>query len=165
MSGLSPSTRGGAGGSTGLDEWWAVRGALDAASLEEMLSTDAPEELCCPITMTLFVEPVVAPSGETYSKATVARFENSCDPATRERIQDVTKLPPNRAISRQVNTYIQKRLGVFTDRLRAYASSASDEGAKGGTGANSLDELTTSLSTILRVIQVRPLVRSLVTRR
>ena len=49
--------------------------------LQEMLSTDAPEELCDPITMTLFVDPVVSPSGETYSKDTVSRFDNGLCPA------------------------------------------------------------------------------------
>lgn len=101
--------------------------------------------------MTLYIEPIVAPSGETYSKATVARFENGCDPATREKIEDATKLPPNRAISRQVNTFIQRRLGLFTDRLRDHA--AGDEAAK---DTSALQDLIKSLSTILKVIQVHP---------
>ena len=33
------------------------------------------------ITMTLFVEPVVSPSGETYSRSTVSRFENGLCPS------------------------------------------------------------------------------------
>jgi hypothetical protein len=108
-----------------------------------MLSTDAPEELCDPITMTLFVDPVVSPSGETYSKDTVSRFDNglcparppaldpflnlknTCtgiDPATREKIDDIARLPPNRAISRQVNGFIQKSLGKFADYLLLHTS-------------------------------------------
>ena len=100
--------------------------------------------------MTLYTEPVVAPSGETYSKATVVRFENGLDPATREKIEDVTKLPPNRAISRQVNSYIQKRLGHFVDKLRSFAT-----GDGGAEDASVLEGLARSLSTILKVIQVR----------
>jgi len=108
-----------------------------------MLSADAPEELCDPITMTLFVDPVVSPSGETYSKDTVSRFDNglcpappaaldpsltpthTCtgiDPATREIIDDIARLPPNRAISRQVNGFIQKSLGKFADYLLLHTS-------------------------------------------
>jgi hypothetical protein len=67
---LSPPSSGSArrlSGSSGrsLNSWWQVNAALDAESLEEMLS-NAPEELCDPILMTLYVEPLVSPSGETY---------------------------------------------------------------------------------------------------
>jgi hypothetical protein len=64
----SASARRLSGSSSGrsLNRWWQVSAALDADSLEEMLSNDAPEELCDPILMTLYVEPLVSPSGETY---------------------------------------------------------------------------------------------------
>ena len=39
--------------SGGLSGWWQGA-ALEAVSLEEMLSTEAPDDLCDPITMTLF---------------------------------------------------------------------------------------------------------------
>ena len=68
---LSPPSSAGArrlsgSGGRSLNSWWQVNAALDAESLEEMLSMDAPEELCDPILMTLYVEPLVSPSGETY---------------------------------------------------------------------------------------------------
>jgi hypothetical protein len=128
--------------------WWQ-HASLDAVSLEEMLSSDAPEELCDPITMTLYEEPVVSPSGETYNKATVARFENRVDPATRQTIEDITKLPPNRAIMRQVNAFIQKHLTAFAEEIQRVSSTGAT------TGEESMGPTVDSLVSILKVIQDR----------
>jgi hypothetical protein len=188
---------------------------------QEMLSTDAPEELCDPITMTLFVDPVVSPSGETYSKDTVSRFDNglcpagtlacsvhlaqrvdtcllassralgwagqrsrdlplrdlplippslphthTCpgiDPATREKIDDIARLPPNRAISRQVNGYIQKSLGKFADYLLLHTSAQNHspappdsalqiEGRGEGEGAETAEVVTEAMLALASIL-------------
>lgn len=51
MSGLSPASRGGVGGK-GLDDWWQLQGALDAASLEV---GDSPSSPASPSPPSLFL--------------------------------------------------------------------------------------------------------------
>ena len=179
---VSPARR----SSRGLSSWW-LGTELEAVSLEEMLSNEAPDDLCDPITMTLFEgfescmacrtahramciesenltdclghappllppEPVVSISGETYSKATVARFENRIDPATREQIEDISRLPPNRALMRQVNAFIHRHLAAFAtdiERLCSLPASAAE------TAADELEASMKALATILDLIKGR----------
>eukprot|EP00284_Hemiselmis_tepida_P002390 CAMPEP_0174950928 /NCGR_PEP_ID=MMETSP1355-20121228/94584_1 /TAXON_ID=464990 /ORGANISM="Hemiselmis tepida, Strain CCMP443" /LENGTH=245 /DNA_ID=CAMNT_0016198565 /DNA_START=344 /DNA_END=1078 /DNA_ORIENTATION=- len=78
-------------------------------TLEEEFSTDAPEHLLDPITFQLFRKPVVAPSGETYDLTTLQRTKN--DPLTREELpHDLSALPVNRALKRQVDAFVQQKL-------------------------------------------------------
>lgn len=91
-------------------------------------------------------------SGETYSKATVARFENRIDPATREQIEDISRLPPNRALMRQVNAFIHRHLAAFAtdiERLCSPPASAAE------TGADELEASMKALATILDLIKGR----------
>jgi hypothetical protein len=90
------------------------------------------------------------------SKATVARFENGVDPATREKIEDASKLPPNRAIARQVNAYIQKCLSAFAEEVSRIttAASAASRGEKDA-GGEQMDSVIKTLTTILKVIKGR----------
>ncbi|XP_057732188.1 E3 ubiquitin-protein ligase CHIP [Arachis stenosperma] len=70
--------------------------------------TEVPDYLCCRITLDIFHDPVITPSGITYERAVildhlqkVGRF----DPVTREPL-DPSQLVPNLAIKEAVQAYL-----------------------------------------------------------
>lgn len=88
---------------------WCRRGSFGA----HHLPLDPPAD---PITFIMFRNPVVAPSGETYEVDTIVQAGGQ-DPTTREAIPDPAKLPPNRAIKRQVDKYIQEKIDTIASRI------------------------------------------------
>jgi hypothetical protein len=76
------------------------------------IQLDNPDDrnLMCPITLQLFVDPVVASDGNTYSRAAIERWDknNHTSPVTREdltRAGDKVFLTQNRLIAKNVEKY------------------------------------------------------------
>ncbi|KAL6857140.1 hypothetical protein ACP4OV_018522 [Aristida adscensionis] len=72
--------------------------------------TDVPDHLCCKITLDIFRDPVITPSGITYERAvlldhlhTVGKF----DPVTREALEP-HQLVPNLAIKDAVHAFLSE---------------------------------------------------------
>ena len=65
-----------------------------------------PDDLTCPITQLLFVDPVMAEDGFTYSKSAIIEWlkKNPTSPMTREPI-DKNKLAPNYNIAKRCKQY------------------------------------------------------------
>ncbi|KAI4341575.1 hypothetical protein MLD38_026285 [Melastoma candidum] len=77
---------------------------------EADIPTEVPDYLCCKITLDIFRDPVITPSGLTYERATllehlhkVGRF----DPTTRKPLNP-SQLVPNLAIKAAVQAYLEE---------------------------------------------------------
>ncbi|CAN0899144.1 E3 ubiquitin-protein ligase CHIP [Linum grandiflorum] len=77
---------------------------------EDDIPTEIPDYLCCKISLDIFHDPVITPSGLTYEKAVildhlqkVGRF----DPITRVQLEP-SQLIPNLAIKEAIQSYLQK---------------------------------------------------------
>lgn len=67
-------------------------------------TTDSvPNALLCPITVDVFIDPVIAEDGHTYERQAIVRWiqENGTSPITREPLQEIN-LRPNFAILKLV---------------------------------------------------------------
>jgi leucine-rich repeat protein SHOC2 len=76
-----------------------------------------PEELLCPITRTVFRDPVVVDSGHTYERSAIlAHFERNGarDPLTRRALSS-TKVLTNWAVRQIVQAWLDKHPGVTPD--------------------------------------------------
>uniref|UniRef100_A0A2P2KRG5 E3 ubiquitin-protein ligase CHIP n=2 Tax=Rhizophora mucronata TaxID=61149 RepID=A0A2P2KRG5_RHIMU len=77
---------------------------------EDDTPTEVPDYLCCKITLDIFRDPVITPSGVSYERGVlldhlekVGKF----DPTTREPL-DPSQLVPNLAIKAAVQAYLEK---------------------------------------------------------
>lgn len=71
---------------------------------------EVPEYLCCKITLDIFRDPVVTPSGVTYERAVILehiRKVGNFDPITREPLKP-EQLVPNLAVKEAVQDYLGK---------------------------------------------------------
>ncbi|WZZ42065.1 hypothetical protein YC2023_038324 [Brassica napus] len=76
---------------------------------------NVPDYLCCNITLEIFRDPVISPSGVTYERAAIREHINKVgkfDPITREKL-DPSKLVPNLAIKEAVASYLEKHVWVY----------------------------------------------------
>lgn len=74
------------------------------------MPTEVPDHLCCKITLQLFQDPVIAPSGVTYEKAMIMKHlekVGNFDPSTREPLEQ-NQLVPNLAIKAAVQAYLDE---------------------------------------------------------
>ncbi|XP_076956629.1 E3 ubiquitin-protein ligase CHIP-like isoform X2 [Bidens hawaiensis] len=72
--------------------------------------TDVPDYLCCKITLDIFRDPVITPSGLTYERAIILDHLEKVgkfDPITRESLHP-SQLVPNLAIKEAVEAYLEK---------------------------------------------------------
>ncbi|XP_072950858.1 E3 ubiquitin-protein ligase CHIP-like [Typha angustifolia] len=72
--------------------------------------TDVPDYLCCKITLDIFRDPVITPSGVTYERAVLLQHLHKVgkfDPLTREPLEE-HHLVPNLAIKGAVHTYLKE---------------------------------------------------------
>ncbi|KAL8250038.1 hypothetical protein R6Q59_033731 [Mikania micrantha] len=72
--------------------------------------TDVPDYLCCKITLDIFRDPVITPSGLTYERAVILDHLEKVgkfDPITRESLLP-SQLIPNLAIKEAVGAYLEK---------------------------------------------------------
>ncbi|KAF2557970.1 hypothetical protein F2Q68_00018120 [Brassica cretica] len=82
---------------------------------EEDKPTEVPDYLCCNITLEIFRDPVISPSGVTYERAAILEHINKVgkfDPITREKL-DPSKLVPNLAIKEAVAAYLEKHVWAY----------------------------------------------------
>ncbi|KAK9069039.1 hypothetical protein SSX86_013155 [Deinandra increscens subsp. villosa] len=72
--------------------------------------TDVPDYLCCKITLDIFRDPVITPSGLTYERAVILDHLEKVgkfDPITRETLLP-SQLVPNLAIKEAVEAFLEK---------------------------------------------------------
>ncbi|GMI73481.1 CARBOXYL TERMINUS OF HSC70-INTERACTING PROTEIN, carboxyl terminus of HSC70-interacting protein [Hibiscus trionum] len=75
---------------------------------EDDIPGEVPDYLCCKITLDIFRDPVITPSGVTYERAVILdhlQKVGKFDPITRERL-DQSQLVPNLAIKEAVQAYL-----------------------------------------------------------
>lgn len=77
---------------------------------EADLPTEVPDYLCCKITLDIFRDPVITPSGVTYERAVILEHIEKVgkfDPITREPLY-LSQLIPNLAIKEAVQAFLDK---------------------------------------------------------
>ncbi|CAJ2634968.1 unnamed protein product [Trifolium pratense] len=77
---------------------------------EDDTPSEVPDYLCCRITLDIFHDPVITPSGLTYERAVILEHLQKVggfDPITREPL-DSSQLVPNLAIKEAVEEYLEK---------------------------------------------------------
>ncbi|XP_074287339.1 E3 ubiquitin-protein ligase CHIP [Silene latifolia] len=77
---------------------------------EDDTPSEVPDHLCCKITLDLFRDPVIAPSGFTYERAVILdhlQKVGKFDPITHEPLRP-SQLVPNFAIKEAVRAYLEK---------------------------------------------------------
>lgn len=77
---------------------------------EDDIPTEVPDYLCCKITLDLFRDPVITPSGVTYERAVLLdhlQKVGSFDPITREPLEQY-QLVPNLAIKEAVQAFLKE---------------------------------------------------------
>ncbi|CAH8343593.1 unnamed protein product [Eruca vesicaria subsp. sativa] len=82
---------------------------------EDDKPTEVPDYLCCNITLEIFRDPVISPSGVTYERAAILEHIDKVgkfDPITREKL-DPSKLVPNLAIKEAVASYLEKHVWAY----------------------------------------------------
>ncbi|KAL8106561.1 hypothetical protein AgCh_023360 [Apium graveolens] len=92
----------------------ALGQVIDKA-IEDDNPTEVPDYLCCKITLDIFRDPVITPSGITYERSTILEHLNKSttgqvgkfDPITRELLNQ-SQLIPNLAIKEAVNAFLRK---------------------------------------------------------
>nr|VDC81482.1 unnamed protein product [Brassica rapa] len=84
--------------------------------LQRMIKpTEVPDYLCCNITLEIFRDPVISPSGVTCERAAILEHINKVgkfDPITREKL-DPSKLVPNLAIKEAVAAYLERHVWAY----------------------------------------------------
>ncbi|CAL9781547.1 unnamed protein product [Musa acuminata subsp. burmannicoides] len=81
--------------------------------------TEVPDYLCCKITLNIFQDPVIAPSGITYERAMIIKHlqkVGNFDPITREPLEQ-HQLVPNLAIKEAVQAYLNDHPWAYGARL------------------------------------------------
>ncbi|XP_047966121.1 E3 ubiquitin-protein ligase CHIP isoform X2 [Salvia hispanica] len=76
---------------------------------EDDTPTEVPDYLCCNITLDIFRDPVITPSGVTYERAVILdhlQKVGKFDPITRETLHP-SQLVPNLAIKEAVRAYLE----------------------------------------------------------
>jgi hypothetical protein len=93
----------------------AVQCRLADAGVEQWAE---PEELLCPITLELFVEPVVASDGHTYERSALAalfagggRKRKACSPLTRAPLDPKVQVP-NLALRKRLRSHVATTLAI-----------------------------------------------------
>ncbi|KAK4482982.1 hypothetical protein RD792_010156 [Penstemon davidsonii] len=77
---------------------------------EDDIPTEVPDYLCCKITLDIFRDPVITPSGVTYERAVILdhlQKVGKFDPVTRETLYP-SQLVSNLAIKEAVRSYLDK---------------------------------------------------------
>uniref|UniRef100_A0A2N9HTJ7 RING-type E3 ubiquitin transferase n=1 Tax=Fagus sylvatica TaxID=28930 RepID=A0A2N9HTJ7_FAGSY len=77
---------------------------------EADLPTEVPDYICCKITLDIFRDPVITPSGVTYERSVILdhlQKVGNFDPVTREPL-DQFQLIPNLAIKEAVQAFLDK---------------------------------------------------------
>ncbi len=78
-------------------------------------SLEFPKKFCCPITRSIYIDPVVLSSGNSYERQTILKWlETSCtDPLTRENVE--SQVYSNRYLQCEIKEYIESVLSIDCD--------------------------------------------------
>jgi hypothetical protein len=92
-----------------------------------------PDELVCPITMHLFVDPIVASDGHTYEREAFEAYVKSASPharspLTREPLDPAVRVP-NHALRKRLRTHLDATLDIARAVLNADALARTLEAA------------------------------------
>ncbi|XP_030472744.1 E3 ubiquitin-protein ligase CHIP [Syzygium oleosum] len=90
-------------------------GRVFQKAAEADMPAEVPDYLCCKITLDLYRDPVITPSGITYERAVLLEHLNKVgkfDPTTHERL-DPSQLVPNLAIKAAVQAYLDEHGWAF----------------------------------------------------
>ncbi|VFQ86322.1 unnamed protein product [Cuscuta campestris] len=82
---------------------------------EDDTPTEIPDYLCCNITLEIFRDPVITPSGFTYERAVILNHlqkVGNFDPITRDPV-NTCQLVPNLAIKEAVRAYLAKHRWAY----------------------------------------------------
>ncbi|KAF5741302.1 E3 ubiquitin-protein ligase CHIP [Tripterygium wilfordii] len=82
---------------------------------EDDTPSDVPDYLCCKISLDIFRDPVIAPSGITYERAVIMDHlekVGNFDPTTREPLE-LSQLVPNLAIKEAVEAFLDKHAWAY----------------------------------------------------
>ncbi|CAN6458202.1 unnamed protein product [Victoria cruziana] len=95
---------------TSYDEQLKGLAEVFRKATEASIPTEVPDYLCCKITLDIFRDPVITPSGVTYERAVIIEHLHKVgkfDPVTREPL-DEKQLAPNLALKKAVQDYLDK---------------------------------------------------------
>ncbi|PWA95845.1 carboxyl terminus of HSC70-interacting protein [Artemisia annua] len=93
-----------------ISEQLAALKSVFSKAAEDDVPIDIPDYLCCKITLDIFRDPVITPSGLTYERAVILDHLEKVgkfDPITRETLLP-SQLIPNLAIKEAVEAYLEK---------------------------------------------------------
>lgn len=93
-----------------ISEQLAALKLVFSKAAEDDVPIDIPDYLCCKITLDIFRDPVITPSGLTYERAVILDHLEKVgkfDPITRETLLP-SQLIPNLAIKEAVEAYLEK---------------------------------------------------------
>ena len=78
-------------------------------------SLKIPSKFFCPITHSIYIDPVVLSSGNSYERQTIVRWlETSCtDPLTREQVE--SQVYSNRHLQSDIKDYIESVSSIECD--------------------------------------------------
>ncbi|KAH6814421.1 carboxyl terminus of HSC70-interacting protein [Perilla frutescens var. frutescens] len=91
-----------------LDQFEVLNRVFNKAA-EDDTPTEVPDYMCCKITLDIFRDPVITPSGVTYERAVILdhlQKVGKFDPITRETLFP-SQLVPNLAIKEAVRAYLE----------------------------------------------------------
>nr|GEW31531.1 E3 ubiquitin-protein ligase CHIP-like [Tanacetum cinerariifolium] len=95
-----------------ISEQLAALKLVFSKAAEDDVPIDIPDYLCCKITLDIFRDPVITPSGLTYERAVILDHLEKVgkfDPITRETLLP-SQLIPNLAIKEAVEAYLEKHV-------------------------------------------------------
>jgi len=77
--------------------------------IEKILANkmEIPTKFCCPISKSIYIDPVVLSSGNSYERKSIVQwFDTSCtDPLTRESVE--SQVYPNKYLQQEIKDYIE----------------------------------------------------------
>ncbi|XP_059296049.1 E3 ubiquitin-protein ligase CHIP isoform X2 [Lycium ferocissimum] len=96
--------------STSLLKQLDALGMVFRKAAEDDTPSEVPDYLCCKITLDIFRDPVITPSGVTYERSVIVdhlQKVGKFDPVTRESLKE-SQLVPNFAIKEAVHAFLDK---------------------------------------------------------
>ncbi|CAJ1921003.1 unnamed protein product [Sphenostylis stenocarpa] len=105
-------------GTTHLEQLEALGRVFDEVAEYDM-PTEVPDYLCCRITLDIFCDPVITPSGLTYERTVILDHLEKVgkfDPVTRGPLEP-SQLIPNLAIKQAVEAFLDKHGWAYKDIL------------------------------------------------
>ncbi|XP_060176679.1 E3 ubiquitin-protein ligase CHIP-like [Lycium barbarum] len=101
--------------STSLSKQLEAVGEVFMKAAEDDTPSEVPDYMCCQITLDIFRDPVIAPSGFTYERAVILdhlRKVGEFDPITREPLYP-SQLVPNLAIKEAVRAFLERHAWAY----------------------------------------------------